>query len=102
MAAPERRVIWSADALADLDGIWTYYVQVAGRNTADKIIRQIGQAVRVLEEHPFAGRARNDIHPDLRSVVARPHVIFYRVKNDSTEIARVLDGRQDLEEIFSR
>jgi len=28
-------------------------------------------------------------------------VIFYRVKNDRAEIARVLDGRQDLEEIFS-
>jgi len=28
-------------------------------------------------------------------------VVFYRVVNDAPEIIRVLDGRQDIEEIFA-
>jgi hypothetical protein len=31
----------------------------------------------------------------------RPHVVFYRVMNDILEIIRVLDGRQDIEDIFA-
>src|SRR5207253_2780860 len=36
------------------------------------------------ENHPFAGGGRNEIRAYLRSVVARPHVVFYRVKNDES------------------
>ena len=37
----------------------------------------------------------------MRSLAAIPHVVFYRVKDERAEIIRVLDGRQDIEEIFS-
>lgn len=37
----------------------------------------------------------------LRSFAAIPHVIFYRAVNDTPEIVRVLDGRQDIEEKFA-
>jgi toxin ParE1/3/4 len=102
MAGASRPVIWSPEARTDLSDIWTYYIQVAGRQTADNIIRGIDHACRLLEDHPYGGRARDEIRPGLRSVVARPHVVFYRVTEDETaEIVRVLDGRRDLEEIFA-
>ena len=87
-------------ARADLSDIWSYYGRAVGPQTADNIIR--GQACRLLEDHPYGGRARNEVRPGLRSVVARPHVIFYRVTPDEiAEIVRVLDGRRDIEEIFA-
>ena len=101
MTEPGRPVIWSPDALADLDAIWNYYVRVAGPNTADKVGREIGKVVRVLEDHPFAGRSRDEVRPGLRSVAASPHVVFYRIKDDVAEIVRVLDGRQDIEAILT-
>jgi toxin ParE1/3/4 len=102
MAGPRRPIDWSSDARSDLSKIWDYYVRVAGRHTAEKIIREIGEACRILEDHPFAGRSRNEVRPGLRSVAVSPHVIFYRVKGGAAEVARVLDGRQDLDEIFAR
>jgi toxin ParE1/3/4 len=102
MAADHRPpIIWSPEAHADLSEIWDYYVKIAGRHTADKIVREIGEACRLLEDHPFAGWARNEVRPGLRSMAATPHVIFYRVTNDVAEIVRVLDGRRDLDEIFA-
>src|SRR4051812_27813941 len=102
MVGASRSVIWSSEARADLSDIWSYYAEVAGRQTADNVIRAIGQACLLLEDHPYGGRARDEIRPGLRSVVARPHVVFYRVTMDeSAEIVRVLDGRRDLDEIFA-
>ena len=100
---PDRkgRAIWSPEAFQDLDGIWDYYQRVAGRNTAEKIVRRIGEIIITIEEHPFAGRERNELRPGLRSLAARPHVVFYRVKDDAPQIVRILDGRRDVEEIFA-
>jgi toxin ParE1/3/4 len=55
----------------------------------------------LIEGHPFAGRARNEVRPGLRSFAATPHVVFYRVVNDTPQIVRLLDGRQDIEENFA-
>jgi toxin ParE1/3/4 len=81
--------------------IWDYYVKIAGSNTAEKILREIAEVITLLEEHRFAGRARNELRPGLRSFAAGPHVVFYRVVNDTPQIVRVLDGRQDIEEKFA-
>jgi len=101
MAEHRRSVLWSSDALADLDGIWDYYARVAGSDTANNIIREIGKIIRLIEEHPFAGRSRDEVRTDLRSFAVSPHVVFYRVASNRPEIVRVLDGRQDIDEIFA-
>ena len=102
MPERERRpIIWSSDAQSDLSDIWDYYFTVAGRHTADRIVRRIGEACRLLEDHPFAGRSRDEVGPGLRSIASSPNVVFYRVREDVAEIIRVLDGRRDLEDIFT-
>ena len=101
MPGGRRPVLWSPEALADLDRIWNQYGRIAGPATADKLLREIGNIVTLVEEHPFAGRSRDDVRPGLRSLATSPHVVFYRVMNDRPEIVRVLDGRQDVDEIFT-
>ncbi len=93
--------IWSPEALADVDRLWDHYASIAGRATADKIIRGIAKVVRTLDDFPSSGRARDEIRPGLRSLAASPQVVFYRLNNGRPEIVRVLDGRQDIEEIFA-
>jgi toxin ParE1/3/4 len=102
MEGNRRPVIWSPEARADLDGIWDYYEGVAGWNTAGKVSREIFLACDVLIAHPCAGRARSEIRPGLRSLVSEPHVIFYRVGEDDTpEIVRIIDARQDIDAAFT-
>jgi len=56
----------------------------------------------MLEEHPLAGRARDELRLGLRSItVRRPHVVFYRITDNDPEIVRVLDGRRDIDRIFA-
>ena len=99
--APRRLIDWSPEARDDLSQIWSYYAGAASRTTADNIVRRIGEACRLLEDHPLGGRARDEVRPGLRSIAANPHVVFYRVTADgNAQIVRVLDGRRDIEEIF--
>jgi toxin ParE1/3/4 len=74
-----RRLLWSPEAEADLVSIWNHYSDVAGRRVADNIVRAIGTAALLLEDHPYGGRARDEVRPGLRSIAASPHVIFYRI-----------------------
>ena len=101
MAEAKRTALWSPEALDDRDKIWDYSVRVAGRHTAEKVLRDIAAVITLIEDHPFAGRARSEVRSGLRSCAATPHVVFYRVVNDTPEIVRVLDGRQDIEENFA-
>jgi toxin ParE1/3/4 len=93
-------VIWSPEALSDIDHLWDHYAGIAGRVTADKIIRDISKVVATIDEFPYAVRARDEIRAGLRSLTATPQIVFYRLNNSRPEIVRVLDGRRDIEEIF--
>jgi len=55
----------------------------------------------MLEEHPLAGRARDELRLGLRSITVPPHVVFYRITDNDPEIVRVLDGRRDIDRIFA-
>ena len=101
MADAERAAIWSPEALSDRESIWDHYVRVAGRPTAENLLREIAKAIALIEAHPFAGRTRDEVRPGLRSFAAAPHVVFYRVVDDTPQIVRLLDGRQDIEEKFA-
>jgi len=102
MARSRRRPItWSPEARSDLSEIWNYYANAAGRQTANKIAREIDQACSLLRRYPLAGRARDEMRPGFRSIAAAPHIVFYRVRNGVAEIVRVLDGRRDLDSIFA-
>ncbi|WKA28380.1 type II toxin-antitoxin system RelE/ParE family toxin [Bradyrhizobium roseum] len=101
MAEHKPAIIWSPEALDDMNRLWDYYVHAAGRATADGVLREIAKAVVVIDDFPLAGRARDELRAGLRSLAAAPQIVFYRLKDDRTEIVRVLDGRQDIEEIFS-
>jgi toxin ParE1/3/4 len=100
VATDKPPLIWAPEAIADLESIWDFYAEAAGLRTAEKMIREIAATCRTVQEHPFIGRARNEVRPGLRSLVSHPNVIFYRVRNDIPQIVRVLDGRRDIDSIL--
>lgn len=100
MTERRRPAIWSPEAITDLEAIWDYNARAAGSPTTEKLVREIAALVEAIEQHPMIGRARDEVRAGLRSMAASPHVVFYRIDNDVPSIVRVLDGRQDIEDIF--
>jgi plasmid stabilization system protein ParE len=50
MAEHKPPIIWSPEALNDINHIWDYYAGTAGRATADKVLRQIAKVVATIDD----------------------------------------------------
>jgi len=91
---------FSPEAAQDLDDIDAYHAQYSQTNAA-RIIDDIERCCQLLGRFPGMGRARDDLHPGLRSFPSGRYVIFYRSKPDgSAQIVRVLHGSRDFHAIF--
>ncbi len=89
----------SKDTRDDLDDIWAFYEDRSETN-ANKVLSGIKEQFKLLEQFPYAGRARDDLATGLRSLSADNHLIFYRVLPNAVAIIRVLNARQNVEAIF--
>jgi toxin ParE1/3/4 len=101
MATVDRTLIWSVDAERDVEEIWNYLATLASIRTADDTVRGLFRACDRLVGHPFLGRPRDELIVGLRSVLAPPHIVFYRLSGSNIEVVRVLHQRRDIEAIFA-
>jgi toxin ParE1/3/4 len=49
----------------------------------------------LLRDNPRLGKMRPELRPGLMSFAVEHHIIFYRIKGDVIEIARILHERAD-------
>lgn len=101
MGQPDGILVWSEEALEDLDQVWVYYLRAAGPETAEKMVRDIYAGAQLLAEHPLVGRSRGEVRAGLRSLQLSLHVLFYRTLERGIQIVRILDARRDLDAAFS-
>lgn len=80
----------------DATSIWAF---VADDNVraAEALIDRIDRTSDMLADTPFAGRARPELGPGLRSFPVGNYVIFYIPLPDGIEIVRVMNGRQEID-----
>ena len=89
-------------AQQEIDQIWDYYYGVANEIVANRRIGSLYESFRLLSENPYMGVARPKFRPDARShvVPGTPYIILYYPRPYGVEIARVVDGRQELPRAF--
>ncbi|MBV8725640.1 MAG: type II toxin-antitoxin system RelE/ParE family toxin, partial [Candidatus Eremiobacteraeota bacterium] len=69
---------------------------------ANATVQGILRKIKILRTMPYAGHRRLEFGPDVRTLVATPFVVFYRLLEHERviEILRVIDGRRDLGTVF--
>jgi toxin ParE1/3/4 len=96
-----RAVVWAPRAKQDLRDIWRYYIRVASPEIADRIVREIASSAERLGQNPLPGRDRDELRPDLRSLLVHPHTLFYRIEANTAQVVRVLHERRDFLTLFA-
>lgn len=86
---------FSGQAKEDLIDLWEY-IAVHDELAADRYADHVFERATELLNHPELGRSRPEIHPGVRSLLCRNHLIFYRVRSDVIEVLRILHGSMDL------
>jgi len=98
------RLTISGRAGIDLDAIWTYVATESGSiDAANRLVAAIMSSAHILRGTPLLERSRDfDLRQGLRSLSSGNYVIFYRVKNGTVRIVRVLHGVRDIGRILGR
>lgn len=88
-------------AEADLEDIAFYlFLESGSLEIADRVIHSIAERFDLLEAHPLAGRARDDLRPGIRGFPVGEYVVLYRVERADVVIVRVVRGSRDLEALL--
>ena len=86
-------------AASDLAEIKAYIsLELHNPQAAQRIVRNITHDLGHLQQNPhlgFAVSAKIGRETDLRALLSGNYFLFYRVENETVQVARILDGRQD-------
>jgi toxin ParE1/3/4 len=93
-------LLYSPEAEDDLIESWLYVAADSDPETADRVFSSVWDKCFALLKHPKMGRQREELAPDLRSILQGSYVIFYRVTGERIEIVRVLHVARDIERQF--
>ena len=97
-------VVYTLNALTDLDQIKEYIAERANRETAIHLVEQIEEAIAdTLTVFPYAGSTRDDLPEGLRLFRYKTYVVLYWVDDtDGLIIEAVRHGSRDRGSLFKQ
>jgi len=97
-----RRATFLASVRADFLEILTYIADQSGSVAiGEAFVRELREKCHKLAALDVAmGRARAELHPDLRSFPYKGYVIFFRYVAGRFEVVKLLEGHRDIEAYF--
>lgn len=95
------RYVLAPQAAIDLVEIWSYLQENAGAALADRVEAAILERVAFLATRPGAGHVRSDLtSQNVKFFPVYSYLIVYRPDTKPLQIATIIHGRRDLEEIL--
>jgi toxin ParE1/3/4 len=88
------KLVLSQRVKEDLLETWEYIAE-HDEVAADRYIDHLRERALELLDFPELGRLRHEIAPDLPSLLARNHLLFYRIQSNEIQILRILHGSRD-------
>jgi toxin ParE1/3/4 len=80
-------------------GLSQYFLE-SNIDAGEKLFKSFNQRFHNLTQFPNIGKLYPHLLPDIRGLLVDKYIIFYRVTPIQIEIIRIVDGRQDLTQIF--
>jgi toxin ParE1/3/4 len=94
-------VVVTFRARADILDAYSYLAE-RGPAAAERMLEHFSRRFDELSRFPFLGRGRSELGASLRGLLIDNYIAFYYVEADRVVIVRVIDGRMDFDEEFSK
>lgn len=91
----------SKKAVSDLEEIWLYTFEKWSMEQSDRYYNLIVDEIRFICKDINSGKSMDHIRKGYRSSKVKSHFIFYRIKNNTVEVIRILHERMDVESRLS-
>jgi toxin ParE1/3/4 len=95
-----KRYIISPETSQDLNAIADYFLS-CNVDAGESFFKEFSKKCQYLVNFPNLGRSYEHLRAGMRGIPLDGYIIFYQVMEDGLEILRVINGRQDLEALFS-
>lgn len=97
-----RKIVWSSEALDDVDAIAHYIARQSTANAA-KVVQKILSVASDLDRFPHLGLIAPDINnPSIRQRTIFHYRLIYRVEISEIVILAVIHSRRKLSPLFGR
>lgn len=91
------RIVWSRQALEDLEAIGEFIARDSARYAAT-MVERLTSATERLQRFPQSGRVVPEVgDPELREVLVGSYRVIYRVRGEGIGIVTVLHGARQLQ-----
>lgn len=91
-----RRLAVTPQAQRDFTAIITWYRRELGALSAAKAARSIQAGIRAAARIDLNRARREDLPEGYFRIVARTHLVIFKVENDIAKIVRILHGARDI------
>ena len=90
-----RRIVFSAMADTDRDGIWDHTVARWSSEQAEVYLMGLDRVLSLLAEQPTLAREHNQFDPPVRVHSYRSHLVIFRADDLTLDVLRVVHVRAD-------
>jgi toxin ParE1/3/4 len=90
---------FSDTAIRDLEEICNY-IAIENSRAASQLFDRIRQKCKLVASFPNMGKTYSKLAPTLRGFVVDDYIIFYYPSSDGINIARIISGYRDLDDLF--
>ena len=90
---------FSDTAVRDIDEICEY-IALQNSRAASQLFDRIRQKCKLVASFLNMGKTYPKLNPNLRGFVVDDYIVFYYPSSDRINIARVVSGYRDLEDLF--
>ncbi|NOQ35291.1 MAG: type II toxin-antitoxin system mRNA interferase toxin, RelE/StbE family [Methylococcaceae bacterium] len=102
----QTKIVLTDVALSDLFNINDYFLQTVSDKKASEIINSLENAVNSLAEFPERGSYPKELLTlgirQYRQIIVKPYRIIYEVFPEKIIVHAVLDGRRDIQTLFTQ
>ncbi len=92
--------ILAPSSTRDLDRLSQYFLET-NVEAGERLFKVLNQQFYNLTKFPNIGKPYPHLNPKIRGLIIEKYIIFYRVTTTQVEIVRIVDGRQDLNQLFT-
>ncbi len=97
---PELVLFLTSEAIDDIQDILQFTLETWGEKQACHYKEKIDNTFRLIQNNPKIGRRKDNYFVGCYCFLVEKHIIFYRIKDKSIQIVRLLHSSRDFEGLF--
>jgi toxin ParE1/3/4 len=97
---PKLALFLTSEAIDDIQDIFQFTLETWGEKQACYYKDKIDNTFKLIQNNPEIGRRKDNYFVGCYCFAVEKHIVFYRIKDQSIQVVRLLHSSRDIERLF--